>query len=763
MNRIILLSKLLGTLFLIIITGQKSKSQAIVDPKPIGFTNAEWITSNKSVGPNTWLIFKKEIVLNSNEDLARLSIACDSKYWLYINEKLVVFEGQLKRGPTPNDTYYDPLLLKNIFKKGKNNLTLMVWYWGKDGFSHKNSGKAGLLLEGSIGPQRIQSDSSWLSAIHPAYGNTTWPKPNYRLPEHNILFNAQKDSLDIHSDNTIGFEKALEIGKPNAQPWGNLVPRPIPLWETSSLKNYTRLEQKEVNDTTIIYAFLPKNLMITPYLEIEATVAGQKINIQSDNYKGGGEPNVRTEYITKVGAQNFESLAFTNGHYMVYRIPKGIKVVSLKYRETRFDTQLLGTFKSNNKALNILHQKALNTLHIGIRDHIHDCPDRERALWWGDVVITLGELFYVADTNAHKAVKKAILELAHWQKPDSSLYSPVPAGNWKHELPAQMLASIGEYGFWKYFETTSDTATLKVVYPAVKKYMSLYKMQANGLVQHRKGGWMWHDWGDRLDLAPMDNAWYYLALKGVQKMARTLGDSSTSKQYLRTMNTIKESFQANFWDGNGYRSKEYKYTYDDRVQGMAIIAGFSGYSQWPSLKKILDTTFNAGAYLEKYILEAAYLMGDPIFAQKRMLDRYQKMIDSPHTTLWEGWDIGSPTYGGGSYNHGWTGGPLTLMHQYITGVQTTKNSVHIEPHWTPALSFSSKCYVLGGKTMLNQKVTSSKKNIAWQITPTNPSIKYTVKIPTAKAKIIGNYSLKESLHNSLFIEAKGSLKIKITQ
>jgi hypothetical protein len=45
------------------------------------------------------------------------------------------------------------------------------------------------------------------------------------------------------------------------------------------------------------------------------------------------------------------------------------------------------------------------------------------------------------------------------------------------------------------------------------------------------------------------------------------------------------------------------------------------------------------------------------------------MVDSELTTLWEGWDIGSATYGGGTYNHGWTGGPLSLLSGYVAGIK----------------------------------------------------------------------------------------------
>jgi len=39
------------------------------------------------------------------------------------------------------------------------------------------------------------------------------------------------------------------------------------------------------------------------------------------------------------------------------------------------------------------------------------------------------------------------------------------------------------------------------------------------------------------------------------------------------------------------------------------------------------------------------------------------------TTLWEGWDIGSAKWGGGTYNHAWSGGGLTLLSQYVVGIE----------------------------------------------------------------------------------------------
>ena len=52
-------------------------------------------------------------------------------------------------------------------------------------------------------------------------------------------------------------------------------------------------------------------------------------------------------------------------------------------------------------------------------------------------------------------------ELIGWQQEDGTLYSPIPSSNWNKELPGQMLASIGYYGFWNYYLHTGDLQTIK--------------------------------------------------------------------------------------------------------------------------------------------------------------------------------------------------------------------------------------------------------------------------------------------------------------
>lgn len=107
-----------------------------------------WISaSDCNDQPNTWLDFQKEFELEKAPAHAMARIAADSKYWLNVNGQLVVFEGSLKRGPNPNDTYYDSVDIAPWLTPGVNNISVSVCYFGRDGFSHKSSGHAGLLFD----------------------------------------------------------------------------------------------------------------------------------------------------------------------------------------------------------------------------------------------------------------------------------------------------------------------------------------------------------------------------------------------------------------------------------------------------------------------------------------------------------------------------------------------------------------------------------------------------------------------------------------
>jgi alpha-L-rhamnosidase len=635
---------------------------------------SQWISAVESEkDSNIWQVFRKNINLPEIPQKAVAKIAVDSKYWLWINGQMVVYEGGLKRGPNPDDTYFDVVDVARFLQKGPNTIAVQSWFWGKDGYSHKNSGKAGLVAEFNIDDKITGTDNTWLAMRHPAFGVTGKPHPNYRMPDENIHFDARKDignwiSPDFDDSS---WPHAQTLGIPPVAPWNKLVERPIPLWKVEGLTKYENdALLPDISDGKPIIANLPRNITISPYLKIKAP-AGLTIDMRTDNYKGGSEYNYRSEYVTKEGVQEFESLAYLNGHWMIYSIPAGVEILELRYRETRYNTEFTGSFDSDDPFLNSLWIKCRNTMNVNMRDAIQD-PDRERAQWWGDVVIVLGEILYSCDIKAHALIKKAILNLVDWQKPDGVLYSPVPAGSWEQELPGQMLSSIGMHGFWYYYLYTGDIATIKHAYPAVKRYLDLWKPGSDGLLIHRSGGWDWGDWGENIDRPVMDNALLYQALESAVNMAKVTGNEADIPHYESVRKSISANYNRVLWTGTEYRSPGYTGITDDRGHGLAVLAGLAQPEQWPPIRKVLERSFNASPYMEKYILESLFRMGDANAALTRMKSRYQKMVESPLTTLWEGWGIGPEGYGGGSYNHGWAGGPLTLLMEYVCGVAPIK-------------------------------------------------------------------------------------------
>lgn len=630
---------------------------------------SKWIGSEHCQStPNTWLCFRKTVHLPGVPGEMIANIAVDSKYWLWINGKMVVFEGGLKRGPAPGATYYDQVDIAPYLEKGENTIALLVWHFGKNGFSHVNSGTAALLFCAQGANLSIVSDKSWQCSVYRAYQNTEAPFPNYRLSESNIRFDARKELAGWNMpDFSEKLGASIEIVAPNEMPFGKLVARPIPMWKNGGLTDYPEVVKNEKGDT--IRCRLRYNCQITPYLHVKAP-AGLVVGMLTDNYTGGSANNVRAEYITREGEQEYESFGWMNGHEVLYVVPAGVEVLGVKYRETGYNADMKGSFACDDDFYNELWKRSACTLYITMRDNYMDCPDRERAQWWGDEVNELGEAFYVLDPRGWQLAAKGIYELMNWQRPDGVIASPVPSLNWCKELPLQMLASVGWYGFYTQAFYSDDYSFVPHIYDGLKKYLhEVWQVDGQGMPVVRQGDWSWGDWGTDVDMEVLTTCWYYLALKAEKEFALHLRKLYDANQIGEMMKRISAAFDARYWNGKAYRSKLHNGETDDRAQAMAVVSGLAPAGRYKALLKVFKKEYHASPYMEKYVMEALFMMGEPEFALKRMRDRYAKMMSYPYTTLFEGWGIGAEGFGGGTINHAWSGGLLTILSQKLCGIE----------------------------------------------------------------------------------------------
>lgn len=634
-------------------------------------TDTKWIWKNGENKENTWLCFVKKVSLENTPKTAVAKIAVDSKYWLYINGKCVVFEGGLKRGPSKHETYYDEIDLSGFLTEGDNTIAALVWYFGKNGFSHLSSGAGGLLFEANIDGKTVSSNNTWKVIKHPAYveADEKDDKPNFRLSESNIYFDAAKDIGKWYAFdyNISDWSDADVICSAGEGVYGGLKKRIIPQLKDYGLKGYVNsLDCEGITTTkeTLFKMRLPYNAQITPYLKITAP-KGLRIGIKSDTYDALDvkTKSVTAVYYTKEGTQEYESPGWINGDAIYYTVPAGVTIHSLKYRETGYDTAFAGSFVCDDEFLNKLWQKTLRTLYITMRDNFMDCPDRERTQWWGDVNVEMQMMTYCLDEKAMLLYKKGVDTMAGWAEDNGYMLTVVPTGTQEFELPFQNLAGI--WGFWYYYEYTGDRTVPKRAYQMSKDYVLSYGMNDGGLVLHRQGSWDWPDWGDNADIAPMENAWYYMALKSCKNMAKLLGYDEDATLYDERMASIEANYDRAFWKNGYYYDNTDCGKPDDRANALAVISGLAEKGKYGSILDVLKSTENSSPYMEKYVLDALCEMGYTDAAIDRIKRRYKEMVDDDYSTLWEFWNKD------GTLNHAWSGGPLITMSKYIAGIRPT--------------------------------------------------------------------------------------------
>lgn len=638
-----------------------------IDTAPKTDWSARWILAEGDAGAeNTWTMYRYSFELESVPAEAVANISADSRYWLYVNGRLAVYEGGLKRGPDGESGYYDSVDIAPFLKIGKNVIACEVWYWGKNSsFSYIDSGSAGFLFEAVADGVNIFSGSGWKAATDPAYQNDTGDKqPNYRLPEFNIMYDARLDPGDWTAPDfdDSGWADAAVSDEGGTGVWGTLYPRPIPFVRAGELTDYENssvFEGRTTGSTEYMTLDIPYNAQCVPYLCVEAP-AGKTIEITTENTHLG---SVITRYVTKEGWQEFESRGWFNGEHITYRIPAGIKVISLKYRESGYDTALSGSFRSGDAFFDSLWQKSLRTLYVTMRDNFMDCPDRERAQWWGDVTNEMAMTMYAMDTRSYLLYQKGVFNMLTAAEENGVLKTVVPAGEGAYfELPMQQLAGI--CGFKTYYMYTGDREFVDRVYEASRKYLELWSLGPNGLVVHRGGSWDWMDWGERADVIGIENAWYYMALDTVRYFAELRGDDAAAAELTERMETIYGAYQLLWSDGKGFLGSVKRA--DDRANALAVLAGLADVNnpeRFATLKKVLTAVHNSSPYMERYVLDALCEMGLMKEAQARIRLRYKDMVAEDYSTLWEFWDKNA-----GTLNHAWSGGPLLTMSQYMAGV-----------------------------------------------------------------------------------------------
>ncbi len=701
----------------------------------VNFVNAQsqWIWQQADGPANTWMAFRKTINITTVPSVAMTHIAVDSKYWLWINGEMVLFEGGLARGATPDAMYYDPVDLAPYLKAGENTIAILVWHWGRTRKMHADSGKGGLFVSASWNSD-LNTNSSWKIKQHLAYDpNSGGGGEDNGIPAYSVNFDA-RNALGDWTDNawyTVGYDDSswgvpIEKGSINSQPWGTLVERAIPQWNDRGLVDYelltingSAIQLPYTNNTgsnVIVYGKLPFNQQITPFIKLNSS-AGKTISIKTDNFAH----QLSNDYTSKDGVQSFEGFTWFNGHNVRYIIPAGVEVQELKYRWTGLG-DMTGTFECSDPELTRLWWMARNTLYICARDTYMDCPDRERALWIGDVGDQAGAIFYTLDEAGRKLLKKAIDNTIAYRLGDviSGLAPGYLSIQKESEFVTQSLQFI-DHVVWQYYYNTGDVATMDNAYTPILNYLKLWTMDSDGMPVYRRVAVNWIDWGIDQDGEATQATWYYMALKAAKKMALVLNKNEDIAWFDGRMQSIEQAYENKYWRGQNYNTSGK--TIEERVSSLAVLSGLAKESNYNTLvDEVLFPVRKSSPHMEWLAEEALMVLGQPEKALTRMKEVYNfQIVDNSLTTLYERFGYGTETLG--TKNHAWNA-PNYILSRYITGIKATEvawESYEVCPTLANLSSFKTKVpavkgdilvEVQAGKTNFNLKLESPNNTTA---------------------------------------------------
>lgn len=649
---------------------------------------AQWIWQEEDGPSNSWVAFRKQFDLETVPEKVTANISADSKYWMRINGELVVFEGSVARGPSParpwkrkkemwndppetkpSNTWYEEVDLSGYLKQGENTIAVLTWYWGRETHkgTHINSGKGGFIFQADFDGKRLISDKSWKVKADPAYALDSG-EPDKNIVHYNVKYDARKEMGDWTSPDfsDSDWKAASEKGLPPAAPWYRLEKNYVPALVNHGLKpfeNYPESKFPFVSTGETITCDLPFNKQITPYLEIESE-AGLEIKITTDNRLN----RISASYTTKKGKQSFESFSWMSGHKIIYEIPAGVKVLGLKYRWMSVGDINAGSFTCSDPFYERLWWMGRNTLFVCARDNFMDCPDRERALWIGDVADQASYLFYCMDDAGRQLLKKAIrITMAYSHDGVFGGLGPLRL----RELPTQSLQFVDQC-VWQYYLNTGDEETLRYAYPFVRDYLNLWTMGSDGLPVREKrsmDSWKWSDWGEKgtVDEQLILDSLYFSALTSAKKIALELGEKNDIAWYDERIEALDKAFNEKYWKGKYYSSNPKRFQ-DDRANALAILTGLARPHKHKSIvENVLIPNQFCSPHFEWMVEEAMCHAGYHAAALKRMKERYQLQVDRTWlSTLYEMFPQG------GSYNHAWNA-PNAILAKHIAGVRPSES------------------------------------------------------------------------------------------
>lgn len=618
---------------------------------------AKWIWRQGEYGADEYAEFYDTINYSTGKII--LKISCDSNYAVYIDEKLAAF-GQYADYPWYK--IYDTIDLTEKTKPGKNNVKIVVWYYGEN-FSTYYKNRPGLWYEIYENDKLVRCSCK---------DTLCCKSENYKNGYRKIITGQLGYSFcyDTRERKTtlLNAEEIEDIAK-------EMHPRPV-----SKLNFGPFIKGKSINKTKQLYDLNCERAGLF-YVRFKSE-SGVKLNVSYGEHLRGGKVN------RLIGGRDFSVEIIGNGQTVEYINP--FRRLGARYLQVEgdgaFEIEEIGLIQTDYPVKEVpfrlkdaLRQKiydtSVRTLRLCMHEHYEDTPWREQSLYCLDSRNQmLCGYFAFREFTFAKANLKLIAED---QRSDgllsicfpSSVDLTIPSFSLHYVLAAE-----------EYLRYSGDIRFVKSIYPRLRELIDIFlKRTENGLVPTFYGEekyWNFYDWAEGLEgnLGQKDgkafdlilNALLSLALSRMETIAQEIGDKNS--EYAGRATELNAAINRSFFCGEQAVYKTYKRGghIGELGNALAILCGAAKAFEGQIAEKLTQNCMIPCSLSLRCFVYDALLQTDRIryreYVLKDVETRYKKMLDEGVATFWET-EEGAAAFGGaGSLCHGWSAMPVYYYH-----------------------------------------------------------------------------------------------------
>jgi hypothetical protein len=639
---------------------------------------AKWIWAHKEDNPDEYVRFYTDFCWNGKS--ISIDLSCDSNYELYINGTLAGF-GQYSDLPTQKT--YDRIDITEFYRLGKNQIVILVWYYGKSFFTYQK-GTPGLIFEVTEDNTVVAfSDQNTLCSKAQDYVSGL-----QKIITQQLGFSYTYDMRAYDGYRTNDFTPktndwvfSTEITNPTV----SLQPRPI---QKLSVKPF--VEGVLIDRTCLIYDLGEETV---GYLSFSLKApSGAHINISYGEHLVKGEMD-NLEVPRKMASRDFSMDFIANGEWFCfsnYLRRLGCRYLQISC-ESEIEVERIGLypveypvrvipFETSSPLRRKIYEVCVHTLRCCMFEHYEDCPWREQALYTLDSRNQMLCGYYAFEE--YEFAKASLQMFGDDWREDGLLHICVPSDA---DLVIPFFSLFYIVQMKEYAEHSKDFSLIHAYADKMNGILRAFiTREEDGLIPNFYGDrryWNFYEWipelqgsGGRNEGKSFDlvlNAMVSWALQNMSDMMIMVEKKHEAEKYQQQAKRYNEAINRFFYcqkDGL-YRVSLDKDVYVELGNVLAILCGAATGRVAENIceqieigKRLVPTTLSMKALKYDALLKVSQEKYEK-YILCEIDQNYSYMLNCGATSFWETLKGAADFGGAGSLCHGWSAIPIVYYNK----------------------------------------------------------------------------------------------------